>query len=121
MFSAVALEELKQPERLYQKLGCKLAVGMPFKDIASSDTLLMRALPEESDSTGRQALRRLQEVGMHVIAPAEHLQQNPLQDAIALVPLAQAADTALPQGCKRCAPASSLLASASDEAFDCLF
>lgn len=107
VFSAVALDELKQPEQLYAKLGCKLAVGMPFKDIASTDTLLMRALPAESDAAARTALRRLQEVGMHVIAPVDVLRETPLQDAIALVPLAQAADTALPEGCKRCAAAAS--------------
>lgn len=76
---------------------------MPFKDIASTDTLLMRALPAEGDAAARQALRRLQEVGMHVIAPVDVLRETPLQDAIALVPLASAASTQLPEGCKRCA------------------
>ena len=31
VISAVTLADLAQPEELYRKLGCKLAVGMPFK------------------------------------------------------------------------------------------
>lgn len=102
VFSSVALHELKSPERLYQKLGCKLAVGMPFKDIASSDTLFMRELPAKSDSAARTALRRLQEVGMHVIVPAAHLRGNPMAGAIPLMLLSEAASTALPEGTNRC-------------------
>ena len=45
---------------LYKKLGAKLAVGMPFKDIATSDTIFMREIPPSSDTEGRRALRRLQ-------------------------------------------------------------
>jgi (E)-4-hydroxy-3-methylbut-2-enyl-diphosphate synthase len=42
VFSAVSLADLKQPEALYRKLGAKLVVGMPFKDIATSDSIFMR-------------------------------------------------------------------------------
>jgi (E)-4-hydroxy-3-methylbut-2-enyl-diphosphate synthase len=42
VFSAVPLSELAQPEALYRKLGAKLVVGMPFKDIATSDSIFMR-------------------------------------------------------------------------------
>ena len=45
---------------MYRALGAKLVVGMPFKDIATSDSLLMRALPSPSDATAQRALRRLQ-------------------------------------------------------------
>ena len=104
MFVAVALEELQRPEQLYAKLGCKLAVGMPFKDIATVDTILMRALPPQEDGKARQALRRLQEVGLHVIVPIEHLRENPMQDAIPLVQLADARGArSYPRGAKRCA------------------
>ena len=47
---------------LYRRLGCKLAVGMPFKDIATSDSIIMYELPAEGDAEARRALRRLQEV-----------------------------------------------------------
>jgi (E)-4-hydroxy-3-methylbut-2-enyl-diphosphate synthase len=42
VYSAVTLAELQQPEQLYRKLGAKLVVGMPFKDIATADAVYMR-------------------------------------------------------------------------------
>lgn len=102
MFTAVTLDDLKQPDQLYLSLGCKLAVGMPFKDIASSDTLLMRELPPADDTAGRQALRRLQEVGMHIITPIEHLRSNPMDHAIPLVSLNEAQGFEMPPNCERC-------------------
>lgn len=102
----MSLSDLANPEQLYQKLGCKLAVGMPFKDIASSDTLYMRELPASNDAAGRTALRRLQEVGMHIIAPAEEAIENSMEHVIPLVPLLHAAQFSLPEGCERCEPTS---------------
>jgi len=69
---------------LYKRLGAKLAVGMPFKDIATSDTILMREIPPSSDAEGRRALRRLQEVTVHVIVPAAKLEADPLPGAVTL-------------------------------------
>lgn len=105
VFTAITVADLAAPEKLYSSLGCKMAVGMPFKDIASSDTLLLREVPAAGDAEKRRALRRLQEVGMHVIVPLEALAAHPLADAIALVPLRSALQgpPALPDGCKRCA------------------
>ena len=53
-------QDLKTPEVTYKRLGAKLVVGMPFKDIATADTLLMRSLPAKDDAAGRRALKRLQ-------------------------------------------------------------
>jgi hypothetical protein len=53
-------QDLAHPEQLYRKLGAKLVVGMPFKDLATSDTLLLREVPPASDAAGRLALKRLQ-------------------------------------------------------------
>jgi hypothetical protein len=75
---------------------------MPFKDIASSDTLFMHELPPADDKEGRQTLRRLREVGMHVITPIEHLRTNPMPHAIPLVPLADAQSFEMPPDCERC-------------------
>ena len=36
VYSAVTPAALSNPEALYRKLGAKLVVGMPFKDIATS-------------------------------------------------------------------------------------
>ncbi len=45
---------------LYKRLGAKLAVGMPFKDIATSDSILVRNPPPSSDAAARLAIKRLQ-------------------------------------------------------------
>jgi (E)-4-hydroxy-3-methylbut-2-enyl-diphosphate synthase len=51
---------------LYKKLGCKLAVGMPFKDIATTDSILVRNPPPSSDKNARLAIKRLQVRGATV-------------------------------------------------------
>jgi (E)-4-hydroxy-3-methylbut-2-enyl-diphosphate synthase len=45
---------------MYRKLGAKLVVGMPFKDQACSDTLVLPQVPPASDTDKRRALARLQ-------------------------------------------------------------
>jgi len=77
---------------LYQQLGCKLAVGMPFKDIATTDSILLRKLPPSSDTAARTAIRRLVEVNMGVIVPAEELEKDPLPNAVALMDLTDAVE-----------------------------
>eukprot|EP00897_Mesotaenium_endlicherianum_P010912 jgi/Mesen1/984/ME000012S00531 len=98
---SVTLDQLKNPEVMYKSLACKLAIGMPFKDLATVDTILLRDLPPTSDVEGRRALRRLQEVSMGVLAPLQQLLANPLPDAIALLSLDEAVSAAhkqLPAG-----------------------
>jgi (E)-4-hydroxy-3-methylbut-2-enyl-diphosphate synthase len=73
---------------LYKELGCKLAVGMPFKDIATSDSLLLRMLPTDKQSL--LALKRLLDVNMGVIVPAAELDKQPLKNAMALMNLPEA-------------------------------
>jgi len=75
---------------LYKDLGCKTAVGMPFKDIASSDSILMRTIPPSSDKAARTAINRLIDVSMGVIVPAEELEKDPLPNAVALMDLKDA-------------------------------
>lgn len=53
------LQDLRQPELMYRALGCKLAVGMPFKDLATSDSLFLRDIPPADDKGARLALSRL--------------------------------------------------------------
>ena len=50
------------PDKLYFGLGCKTAVGMPFKDVATSDSIFLRKVPAADASKERLALKRLQEV-----------------------------------------------------------
>ncbi|GAX26950.1 (E)-4-hydroxy-3-methylbut-2-enyl-diphosphate synthase [Fistulifera solaris] len=75
---------------LYKELGCKTAVGMPFKDIATTDSILLRKVPPSSDTVARTGIRRLIEVSMGVIVPAEELEKDPLPNAVALMDLEDA-------------------------------
>jgi len=90
---------------LYKELGFKTAVGMPFKDIATSDSVFMRSLPAEDNAAARTALRRMMEVGTGVIVPAEELKKNKLENAVALMSLTEAiaTDGKLPEGAIRLA------------------
>jgi (E)-4-hydroxy-3-methylbut-2-enyl-diphosphate synthase len=72
---------------LYVGLGCKTAVGMPFKDIATSDSIFLPTVPATSDSDARTALRRLAEVSVGLIAPVAELEKDPLPNSIALMSL----------------------------------
>ncbi|KAK9800350.1 hypothetical protein WJX73_008117 [Symbiochloris irregularis] len=90
VLSALSMQDLEAAEGTYKRLGAKLVVGMPFKDIATSDTLLMPTVPSRDDAAGRRALKRLQDVGVHVIAPAGELRRDNLPHAVALMPLREA-------------------------------
>jgi len=90
---------------LYQELGCKTAVGMPFKDIATADSIFMSTIPPSSDTEARTALRRLIEVSIGVIVPAAELEKDPLPNAVALFSLEEAISKngQLPEGAIRLA------------------
>lgn len=90
---------------LYKELGCKTAVGMPFKDIATVDSIIMKTLPDVDDTEARTGIRRLIEVSMGVIVPAEELEAKPLENAIALMNLEDAIEKngQLPDGAVRLA------------------
>lgn len=90
---------------LYAGLGCKTAVGMPFKDIATSDSIYLPTVPPTTDTDARTALRRLAEVSVGLVAPASELEKDPLPNAIALMDLedAIAKKGALPAGAIRLA------------------
>lgn len=72
---------------LYAGLGCKTAVGMPFKDIATSDSIFLTTVPPATDSDARTALRRLAEVSVGLIAPVAELEKDPLPNSVALMTL----------------------------------
>jgi (E)-4-hydroxy-3-methylbut-2-enyl-diphosphate synthase len=87
MFQTNASGNSNNIQYLYQELGCKTAVGMPFKDIATSDSIFMRTLPPSTDTQARRAIRRLQDVSVGVVVPAEVLEKDPLPNAVALMDL----------------------------------
>ncbi|WCJ41030.1 4-hydroxy-3-methylbut-2-en-1-yl diphosphate synthase (flavodoxin) [Euphorbia peplus] len=98
---SVTLDQLKSPEFLYRALAAKLVVGMPFKDLATVDSILLRELPPVDDVDARLALKRLIDISMGVIAPLSEQLTKPLPNALVLVNLKELASGAhklLPEG-----------------------
>lgn len=83
VLTAVSASDLADEQGLYVKLGMKTAVGMPFKDVASSDSIVLSEVP--SDKTQLRTLSRLQTAGVGVVVSASVLRETPLEGAIALV------------------------------------
>mmetsp|Transcript_12578 Transcript_12578/g.25128 ORF Transcript_12578/g.25128 Transcript_12578/m.25128 type:complete len:768 (-) Transcript_12578:77-2380(-) len=107
VISAVTLE-MFSPENaqyLYKSLGCKTAVGMPFKDVATTDSILLRKVPAPDDRPSRIGIKRLLDVSMGIIVPAEELENNPLPNAVALMDVTKAVESGgkLPGGAIRLA------------------
>ena len=88
--------DLGNPAALYAELGRKTVVGLPFKDISTTDTLLLRTVPAADDATARQTIKRLQDVAIHMLVPAAELEREPLEGAVALQTLDEALTGALP-------------------------
>jgi (E)-4-hydroxy-3-methylbut-2-enyl-diphosphate synthase len=105
VISAVTLAQLANPDKLYMDLGCKTAVGMPFKDIATSDSIFLRKVPPKGADKERLALKRMQEVGVGVLAPAQELTAAPIPNAIAVFALSEVAkgEAKMPEGAMRMA------------------
>ncbi|XP_038705834.1 uncharacterized protein LOC120001529 isoform X3 [Tripterygium wilfordii] len=98
---SVSLDQLKMPELLYKALAAKLVVGMPFKDLATVDSILLRELPPVNDSDARLALKRLIDISMGVVTPLSEQLTKPLLNAMALVNLKELSTGAynlLPEG-----------------------
>ncbi|XP_008807336.1 4-hydroxy-3-methylbut-2-en-1-yl diphosphate synthase (ferredoxin), chloroplastic [Phoenix dactylifera] len=97
----VSLDKLKAPEILYKSLAAKLVVGMPFKDLATVDSILLRELPSVEDVDSRLALKRLIDISMGVLTPLSEQLTKPLPHAIVLVDLKELSTGAyklLPEG-----------------------
>uniref|UniRef100_A0A0E0K242 4-hydroxy-3-methylbut-2-en-1-yl diphosphate synthase n=1 Tax=Oryza punctata TaxID=4537 RepID=A0A0E0K242_ORYPU len=75
---SVSLDQLKAPELLYRSLAAKLVVGMPFKDLATVDSILLRELPAVEDAQARLALKRLVDISMGVLTPLSEQLTKPL-------------------------------------------
>ena len=64
---------------------------MPFKEIATSDSIYMHTNPPStSDKEGRTALRRMMEVNVGVIVPAEVRMKDLLDNAVAIMSFEEA-------------------------------
>nr|GEV70807.1 4-hydroxy-3-methylbut-2-en-1-yl diphosphate synthase (ferredoxin), chloroplastic [Tanacetum cinerariifolium]GEV70808.1 4-hydroxy-3-methylbut-2-en-1-yl diphosphate synthase (ferredoxin), chloroplastic [Tanacetum cinerariifolium] len=98
---SVTLDQLKTPELFYRSLAAKLVLGMPFKDLATVDSILLRELPPADDKDARLALKRLIDVSMGIITPLSEQLTKPLPNAIVLVnlnELSTGAHKLLPEG-----------------------
>lgn len=98
---SVSLDQLKAPELLYRSLAAKLVVGMPFKDLATVDSILLRELPPVDDKDSRLALKRLVDISMGVITPLSEQLTKPLTNVMVLVTLKElsgGAQKLLPEG-----------------------
>jgi len=103
VLSAVTPAHLASEDPFYRDLGAKLAVGMPLRDVATSDSILLTEVPEPSDEKAMRSIRRLQEIGVGVVADAAALTERPVDDAVALVAAKGAASAALPDCAARVA------------------
>ena len=78
---------------------------MPFKDIATSDSIYLPEVPKTDDTATRRSIKRLQDVAVGVFAPISELNSKPLPNAIAIVSLDEIAKAGklppLPQGAVR--------------------
>lgn len=60
------------------QLGFKTAVGMPFKDIATTDSVYLEQVPAADDKNARTSLRRMQEVKRSRISLPHKMRHNQL-------------------------------------------
>jgi (E)-4-hydroxy-3-methylbut-2-enyl-diphosphate synthase len=102
VLSAVTPAQLASEDPFYRDLGAKLAVGMPLRDIATSDSIFLREIPAADDEKANRSIRRLQEIGVGVVAPVAALAATPIDNAVAAVPAKEAkGDMAMPKGAVR--------------------
>ena len=90
VLTALEPADLSSPDVLYSDLGCKTVVGLPFKDISTSDTIYLTEPPALDDELGRQTLKRLMDVAILPVIPAAALAAAPVEGAVALLSLPEA-------------------------------
>lgn len=88
VFTTLSLSDLSgNSDVLYNQLGAKLVVGMPFKDIATSDSIYLPEVPSLDDKESRKVLKRLQDVACGIFAPYDELKKKPFANSIAVINL----------------------------------
>jgi len=89
VISILSPADLENENALYQNLGAKTVVGMPFRDIATSDSLFLPQLPSPDNHNALKVLKRLQDCGIGIIAPLNELQRVSINNGIALLKLSE--------------------------------
>jgi (E)-4-hydroxy-3-methylbut-2-enyl-diphosphate synthase len=87
--SVVTADSLADPEKLYKGLGARMVMGMPFKDIDTSDSIYLPTVPTSEDKASRRTIKRLQDVAVGVLAPLDQLLLNPFPAAVAVLSMEQ--------------------------------
>lgn len=73
-------------------------VGLPFKDISTSDSIFLRDSVPVDDAVARQTLKRLMDVAVLPLVPADALAKAPIDGAVAVMSLSEAV-TSKPPAC----------------------
>jgi len=96
VLNVVTAAQLAQPNKLYKEMACKTVVGLPFKDISTSDAIFIRDSVPVDDDVARQTLKRLMDVAVLPLVPAEALAKAPIEGAVAVMSLSDAKSSAPP-------------------------
>lgn len=56
VLQVVSLADMENEQRFYVEMGCKLAVGMPFKDIATTDSIYLKEVCNQKKKTHGKGL-----------------------------------------------------------------
>mmetsp|Transcript_5782 Transcript_5782/g.18830 ORF Transcript_5782/g.18830 Transcript_5782/m.18830 type:complete len:739 (-) Transcript_5782:220-2436(-) len=78
VLTALSADDFTNEQLLYKSLGCQTAVGMPFRDVATSDSIYLKpgTLPA-LDKTQRRTLDRVAAAGLGVLIPPEDQRGDP--------------------------------------------
>ena len=98
VIASVTLDQLDSEQALYAALGCATAVGMPFREVATVDSIFLDGVPGAKETDRRRVIKRLQQAGLGVLVDGALLRAEPLAGAIAVEPLAFDFPP-LPEGC----------------------
>jgi (E)-4-hydroxy-3-methylbut-2-enyl-diphosphate synthase len=74
----------------YKRMLTPLMSVVHFAAAAAAAAAAALQLPDAGDAEARRALKRLQDVGVHVLAPAAELAAKPLAGGVAVMTLAEA-------------------------------
>jgi len=92
VLSIVDAEALSNPDQLYSDLGCQFILGLPFKDIATSDSILLTSVPDKDNEEAQRTLKRLQEGNVGVLVRAETLKESPVENSVMVAKLSDVSE-----------------------------
>ncbi|GAB5357471.1 hypothetical protein AAMO2058_000377600 [Amorphochlora amoebiformis] len=88
VLSVVTPDMLSTPDKLYTDLGCKMVLGLPFKDIATTDSILLTSVPPVDNTEAWTSIKRLQDGNVGILVQSEELKKNPVENSVEVRKLA---------------------------------